>query len=246
MTIYDRFKEMLEGRQENPWAKGLGIDRSAIRRMKEEGKAPDWSPLSAIRKAERLNLAWLVEGNGEHFEVNRYVTDADCANDLGCMLPDEPWSVVIATDGGRLAFVLQRRAQGVVQGRVGRETPYDYTLCEILLGGGPLALATIARLAGSIRLAPIPPRQMDAIYRAQAGTWRLLLAPDAWLRHAQPIGPDHPLFAEQPPEPRHLSREEEIVLQCFTAMEPAQRETYKAIGHTLAQPPSVKKEGNGQ
>lgn len=246
MTIYDRFKEMLEGRQENPWAKGLGIDRSAIRRMKEEGKAPDWSPLSALSRAELVNKSWLVEGKGSPFDVNRYILDADCANDLACMLPDEPWSIVIATDGGRLAIVLHREGDGYIQGRLGRETPYKYTHCEIMLGGGAESLATISSLGKRIQHAAIPADRMDAIYRAQAGTWRLLLAPDAWLRHAQPIGPNHPLFSEQPPEPRHLSREEEIVLQCFTAMEPAQRETYKAIGHTLAQPPSVKKEGNGQ
>lgn len=84
MTIYDRFKKVLEDRQENPWANALGIDRSAIRRMKEEGKAPDWSPLSAMSRAELINKTWLVDGRGAQFDVNRYVTDADCANDLGC------------------------------------------------------------------------------------------------------------------------------------------------------------------
>lgn len=235
MTIYDRLKQLLEDRLENPWSSSIGLDRSAIRRIKEEDKAPDWSPLSAIRKAERISLAWLIEGKGEPFEVTRHVSDDDCAEELGCMLNDEPWTVVIATDGKRWAFVLHQPGQATVHGRAGRETPFDYTLCEILLGGSAASLAIISRSAKTIRYAAIAKDRMDAIYQAKAGTWRLLLAPDAWLREAIQISPDHPIFSAAESEPRHLSKEEEIVLQCFMAMEPAQRETYKAIGDTLAQ-----------
>lgn len=248
MNIFDRLSSALEldVRREYTWAKGIGIGRGVISALKESNAAPGWSPLSAIRKAERLSLPWLIEGRGEKFEVNRYVTDADCANDLGCMLPDEPWTIVIATDGSRLAIVLQRPGEGSIQGRNGRETPYRYTHCEIMLGGGAEALATVARLGERIFYAVIPADRMDAIYRAQAGTWRLLLAPDAWLRDARAIAPNHAIFSERTPEPRRITREEEIVLKCFSAMEPAQRETYKAIGNTLAKPNSVNKEGNGK
>lgn len=235
MTIYDRFKLLLDGRQENPWAKGLGIDRSAIRRMKEEDKAPDWEPLSAIRNAERLCLRWLNEGEGEQFEVHRYVSDADCAYALSLMLADEDWTVVIASDGHRQAIVLHQPAQGVVGGRGGRETPYNYTLSETLLGAGPASLATIAEKAGRIELAIIATQQLEAIYRAQAGTWRLLQAPDAWLKNARRIDPSHPIFSQSPPATYQLSPDEARLIATYQAMEPGQRQTYQAIGVTLAQ-----------
>lgn len=242
MTIYERFIEVLEDRLENPWAKSLGVDRSAVFRMKKDNKAPDWPPLSIIRKAERVNLGWLIEGKGEPFEVNRHLSDDECAETIACLLHDEPWTVVIASAEPRLAIVVHQPAQDIIHGRAKRETPSNYTLCEIHLGGGPATLAAIASKAQEIRLKTITNKEMEAIYQGQAGTYRLLLAADAWLRDAHPIAADHPIFAPQEQAPRYLSREEEIILQCFAAMEPAQRETYKAIGDTLAQQDRLKKD----
>ena len=221
MTIYERFKKLLEDRQENPWAKSINVDRSAIRRMKEDNKSPDWPPLSIIRKAERVNLGWLIEGKGEPFEVNRHLSDDECAEEIACLLHDEPWTVVIASAEPRLAIVVHQPAQDIIHGRANRKTPSTYTLCEIHLGGGPSTLAAIASKAQAIRLKTITTKEMDAIYRGQAGTYRLLLAAD------------HPIFAPQEQAPRYLSREEEIILQCFAAMEPAQRETYRRLAIRL-------------
>lgn len=247
MSIFDRLSEALEleQRREYTWAKSIGIGRGVISALKETNSPPGWVHLSAIRKAEKISLAWLIEGKGEPFEVTRHVSDDDCAEEIGCMLHDEPWTVVIATDGKRWAFVLHQPGQSTVHGRAGRETPFDYTLCEILLGGSIASLTVIAQTAKAIRYVVITKERMDVIHQAKAGTWRLLLAPDAWLREAIPISQDHPIFLSAEPEPRHLSKEEEIVLQCFMAMEPAQRETYKAIGHTLAKPDDKLNKGNG-
>ena len=244
MNIFNRLSSALEldTRREYTWAKGIGIGRGVISALKESDAAPGWSHLSVIRKAERLSLPWLIEGKGEPFEVNRHLSDDECAEEIACLLHDEPWTVVIASAEPRLAIVVHQPAQDIIHGRAKRETPSNYTLCEIHLGGGPATLAAIASKAQEIRLKTITNKEMEAIYQGQAGTYRLLLAADAWLRDAHPIAADHPIFAPQEQAPRYLSREEEIILQCFAAMEPAQRETYKAIGDTLAQQDRLKKD----
>lgn len=240
MPIYERLKTLLEDRAENPWIEALGADRSAIRGIKTLDKAPGWEVLSAIRKAERVNLPWLLEDKGDPFEVLRYVDDASCAYDLACHLGEEKWATVIATDGKRLAFVLAQPGESEVEGRAGKRTPFSYTMMEVFLGGAAESLAVIRDIGHHVRLAPIPPDQMDAIYRGKVGTWRLLLAPDAWLKNSKPISRDHPVFQSQSAEPRYLTKDEEHVLSCYLAMEPAQRETYKAIGDTLANTASGK------
>lgn len=240
MPIYERLKTLLEDRAENPWIEALGADRSAIRGIKTLDKPPGWEVLSAIRKAERVNLPWLLEDKGTPFEVLRYVDDASCAYDLACHLGEEKWATVIATDGKRLAFVLAQPGESEVEGRAGKRTPFSYTMMEVFLGGAAESLAVIRDIGHHVRLAPIPPDQMDAIYRGKVGTWRLLLAPDAWLKNSKPISRDHPVFQSQSAEPRYLTKDEEHVLSCYLAMEPAQRETYKAIGDTLANTASGK------
>ena len=242
MKIFNRLSEALEleTRREYTWAKSVGVGRGVISALKETDSPPGWEPLSAIRKAERLSITWLLEEEGTPFEVLRYVDDASCAYDLACHLGEEKWATVIATDGKRLAFVLAQPGESEVEGRAGKRTPFSYTMMEVFLGGAAESLAVIRDIGHHVRLAPIPPDQMDAIYRGKVGTWRLLLAPDAWLKNSKPISRDHPVFQSQSAEPRYLTKDEEHVLSCYLAMEPAQRETYKAIGDTLANTASGK------
>ncbi|MFT3964109.1 hypothetical protein [Propionivibrio sp.] len=226
---------LLEDRKPNVWVVETGLDRSVIRNAKEKGAIPGWETLFAIRRAEGVRVEWLTEGQGEPFEVWRFVDEDECAETLDTHLHDEPWTVTIATDGQRHAAVLSQPMESEVHGRAGRVTTYRYLATEILLGVRKKSLDAIMARGRDIRLAKVSAERIDAIYGGQAGTYRLLRARDAWLGDAKPIDARHAIFTQAEPEPRVLTNDEEQLIQIYGSLAAEKRATYKAIGHTLAQ-----------
>jgi len=238
--IFDRLLAVLEDRKPNAWVKEIGIDRSAIRIIKEKDSLPGPDTLITIRRAEGVNLVWFMEGCGDRFSVVRFQDDEERATSLKEHLGDENWTVTIATDWNRHAAVLSQPLERQLPDQV---TVYRYTIIEVFPGLQKKSLDAIAEHAKDIRLAELSQEQMDAVFTGRAGTYRLLNANDAWLRNARPIGPQHVIFSEAHAVPRILTHDEEHLIKLYGQMAAEQRATYKAIGNTLAQQTDKAKSG---
>lgn len=246
MNFFERLQIVLDGRREYTWAKGLGINRGTIQNLKEKDVIPGWETLYAIRRAEGVNIEWLTEGVGEPFIVHRSLSDGECADFVEAHLIDEDWLVTLATDWQRAAVILSMPGSATLAGRAGRAFTYDYTITEIMLGVGRATLDVIADKSRRIMLSEQTRSNMDAIYRGQVGPYRLLNAPDAWLKKSKSIDRTHTLFTETLPTPRTLTHDEENLIKIYERMAAEQRATYKAIGTAIAQQEPDKKQGNGQ
>lgn len=246
MHFFNRLQKVLDGRREYTWAKGLGINRGVIRNLKEKGVTPGWETLIAIRRAEGVNVEWLTEGLGEPYLVHRHLSDAECADAVALYLADEDWTVTLATDWTRHAVILTQPGSATLCGRAERVTTYQYTITEILLGAGKQTLDAIAAGGRRLRLAELSRDRLLAILHGQAGSWRLLHAPDSWLKGAREIDATHRIFHDMPPTPHQLTHDEDHLLKLYRGMAAQQRATYKAIGDTLAQHADTPKRGNGE
>lgn len=235
MNRFDRLIKILDGRKPYQWLKEIGIDRSAVRLIKENDALPNWNQLYAIRRAEGIRLEWLSDGTGEPFIVNRYLSEAECAESIAAHLEDEDWNVTLATDGQRHAAILTQPGSSTVEGRAGRSTEFHYTITEIMLGVGKSSLETIAEKAKRITLSILSSDKVAAIYKGEAGPYRLIGADDAWLKNAKPVDATNPIFSAEQPVARILTRDQENLLNIYEHMAAEQRATYKAIGDTLAQ-----------
>lgn len=238
--FFDRLLIVLEDRKPNAWVKEIGIDRSAIRIIKEKNALPGPDTLITIRRAEGVSLLWFMEGYGDRFSVLRFQNDDEQAASLADHFGDENWTVTIATDGNRHAAVLSQPLERQAQDQT---TAYRYTIIEIFPGLQKKSFDVIAEYGKNIRLAEISHDQIEAIFTGNAGTYRLLNDKDGWLREARPITAQHPIFTAASPAPRHLTHDEEHLIKLYGRMAAEHRATYKAIGNTLAQQDPGKKTG---
>ncbi|MBI5922552.1 MAG: hypothetical protein HY847_13035 [Betaproteobacteria bacterium] len=236
-TLAERLEWLLDGRDKHPWGKALGIGRNQISSL-SSGTPLRWDALNAIRCYENIDPTWLIEGAGRPFRTTRFATERDRAvwlRDVWLTDNDSLWTVIIATNAGKvtLALTLPTRYQMTPKG--GEPFWVDYLALELVVDAGGQSLEEVRKhAAGRMRLVALTAEQMAAIEREEVGSWRLLLAPDAWLKDAQPITSKHPIFKAASENKEPLESFEHDLLTELKAMEPDVRQHYLALARGLA------------
>jgi len=82
-----RINWLLGPRQKHPWGRGLGLRNSRIDSI-FKGIPPQVDGLEKIHRAERVNLHWLITGDGAPFVVPVFRDDAETAEALRARLGD--------------------------------------------------------------------------------------------------------------------------------------------------------------
>lgn len=105
MNFEERLNCVLQDRKQTPWGQGLGFTSTSISSM-FKGHTPGPEFLHAIRRAENVNLNWLLTGEGAPYIVE-YFQSADALTDYLCaMLHEEEWTVYVCSSHGTACLVL--------------------------------------------------------------------------------------------------------------------------------------------
>lgn len=86
-TFLYRINWILGDREKHPWGRSLGLRNSRIDSI-FKGVPPQVDGLERIRRGERVNLDWLISGEGAPFVVPIFRDDAACAAALAERLAD--------------------------------------------------------------------------------------------------------------------------------------------------------------
>lgn len=241
MEYLERLDFLLNDRKKYSWGDQIGLNRGVIASMFDRGVVPKRETLLAIRRAENASPDWIASGDGRPYIVHRTISDEECAEEIRPYLEDEAWSVVLVTDHAALHVVLHQPAQHQMHPKEGDPFWVDYTLMEVFCPAGRLTLDVVRELArGPISLINLHAGLMRRIATGEVGTYRLLLAQDAWLNNAATIDKQHKVF-DWPKAGDSLSKEEQALVDNFRTMCPEQKAALKTVSDALAQ--SVKSDG---
>lgn len=186
-SFEERLNYLLNDRKQTPWGKSLGFTSASISHIFSGGRVPGPEFLEAIRRAENVNLNWLLTGEGKPFIVNYFQYTDALVETLDAMLTDEGWKVCICALAEQTALVLVMPGQYEFKGKW-----VDYTLCEVLVGQGSEGLANVLRNHHHHRemyVAPeLPSSTLNKIVNGELGTYGLLhhssTALENWLQPA--------------------------------------------------------------
>ncbi|SIO94678.1 transcriptional regulator [Vibrio spartinae] len=139
MNFDERLIFLIKERKKTPWGKSLGFTSPSITAM-FNGHIPGPEFLSAIHRAENVNLNWLLTGQGQPYVVS-YYQSAEALNDIvQTMLDDEDWMVYVCAYQKQATLVLCQPGAYEFKGKM-----VDYTITEVLVGPGSEQLADILR-----------------------------------------------------------------------------------------------------
>ncbi|MCG6265336.1 transcriptional regulator [Vibrio vulnificus] len=179
MNFEDRLSFLINDRKKTPWGKALGFTSPSITAM-FSGHIPGQEFLQAIRRAENVNLNWLLTGEGKPFIVHHFRKADELVETVDAMLTDEDWTVYVCSLEKHTALVLTQMGQYEFKGKW-----IDYTLCEVLVGQGSEELAQALRKHLHQRniyvLNNLADSALNQIAGGQLGTYSLLIHPDSHL-----------------------------------------------------------------
>ncbi|WP_158117236.1 transcriptional regulator [Vibrio cincinnatiensis] len=178
MNFEERLTFILKDRKRTPWGSCLGFTSTSISSM-FNGHVPGPEFLEAIRRAENVNLNWLLTGEGKPFIVNYFQKAPEFVETLDTMLTDEDWTVYVCSLAERTTLVLTQLGQYEFKGKW-----VDYTLCEVLVGQGSEELAhSLCKHLDkkNIYTIDLPESEVDKIAGGQLGTYSLLTHQDSHL-----------------------------------------------------------------
>ncbi|MER0354493.1 transcriptional regulator [Vibrio vulnificus] len=179
MKFEERLSFLLGDRTKTPWGADLGFTATSISTM-FKGHIPGQEFLQAIRRAENVNLNWLLTGEGKPFIVHHFRKADELVETVDAMLTDEDWTVYVCSLEKHTALVLTQMGQYEFKGKW-----IDYTLCEVLVGQGSEELAQALRKHLHQRniyvLNNLADSALNQIAGGQLGTYSLLIHPDSHL-----------------------------------------------------------------
>ncbi|MCU8188322.1 transcriptional regulator [Vibrio vulnificus] len=137
------------------------------------GHVPGPEFLQAIRRAENVNLNWLLTGEGAPYIVE-YFQSADALSDyVSAMLHDEPWVVYVCSHVDTACLVLTQPGAYEFKGKF-----VDYNVIHVLVGPGDDVLANVLNDHNSDGGAVFVPFMTDNerkdLMAGKTGTYELL------------------------------------------------------------------------
>ncbi|UTV30878.1 helix-turn-helix domain containing protein [Photobacterium atrarenae] len=183
-SFESRLEFLLYDRKQTPWGKSLGFPSATISGI-FGGRIPGEKFLYAIRRAENVNLDWLLTGKGMPFYVELTNNGTSLFETVQQMLEDEPhWQVYVCSLGSRSILIFEQ------PGQYGLNNKWiDYRITEILVGPGSEELAAELRNFPNreqIKIPLLSPEDEEAIATGQVGTYRLFDSEDALLANHRP------------------------------------------------------------
>ena len=172
MNFEERLGFLIKDRKKTPWGKSLGFTSPSITAM-FNGHIPGPEFLHAIRRAENVNLNWLLTGEGAPYIADYFHSGQALYQHLAVMLGSEPWQVYVCSHHTHACFVLTQPGQYEFKGKW-----VDYTIIHILSGPSDEALTDLLQIYSTEvkkvfvvdHLAPVVPQ----IMRGDIGTYELL------------------------------------------------------------------------
>lgn len=180
MSIDARLNFVIKDRKKTPWGKSLGFTSPSITAM-FNGHTPGPEFLNAIRRAENVNLNWLLTGEGQPYIVNSSIDEHHLAELVDTMLTDENWTVYVCDLSSLAVLVFTQPGQYEFKGKW-----IDYQMLEVHCGPGSEKLAAVLRQHQSSRQIFIAKLHEDAVWNiamGQTGTYELLHSDNALLKH---------------------------------------------------------------
>ncbi len=174
-SFESRLNFILQDRKQTPWGKELGFTGASISHIFSGGRIPGPEFLYAIRRAENVNLNWLLTGEGNPYIVD-YFQSADALCDyVVAMLEDESWQVYVFSDNDTVGLVLSQPGQYEFKGK-----RIDYTILHILVGPGNDSLIDVLKAhkenGNSVLVPMVTDREMQLITSGSLGTYQLFHA----------------------------------------------------------------------
>lgn len=234
-TIFDRLHILMDGREKYPWGQSIGLGKGTIDGMTRTGSIPGGDTLAAIRRCENARIDWILDGRGAPYSVSCVTNDEAGAELLDELMVEPDWRITIVTDGLRIALVLDQ--PGAFEVKDGKDADGQqrykfiaYSILEVLAGNVGRLTMDLVRGWKSVSLALVAADDLSKIERGRVGTWRLLLAPDAMLREAQPIDAKHRIFTGfNQQELFPASPDEAVLLDHYRAMTPENRSAVNQV-----------------
>lgn len=139
MNFEERLSFLIKDRKKTPWGKALGFTSPSITAM-FNGHTPGPEFLHAIRRAENVNLNWLLTGEGSPYIVEYFQT-ADALTDyIAAMLADEKWSVYVCSTHDIACLVLTQPGSYEFKGKW-----IEYRIIHVVVGPCDDVLGNVLR-----------------------------------------------------------------------------------------------------
>ncbi|MBD0786707.1 transcriptional regulator [Vibrio sp. Y2-5] len=194
MNFEERLNYVLQDRKQTPWGQSLGFTSTSISSM-FKGHTPGPEFLQGIRRAENVNLNWLLTGEGAPYIVEHFHS-ADALSDYVCaMLHDEEWGIHIVSHIDKACIVLSQPGAYEFKGKL-----VNYRIVHVLVGPGDEVLKNVledCHTGGNPILVPeLSEEQIQNIISGQIGTYHLFQAENPVLPSQTELKLDNIQFTE--------------------------------------------------
>ncbi|KDM91385.1 hypothetical protein [Photobacterium galatheae] len=229
-----RLNFLLADRKQTPWGKALGFPSATISAI-FGGRVPGEKFLYTIRRAENVNLDWLLTGEGRPFFVDQISNPEFFADKVQTMLEDEPhWQLYICSLGERSILVFEQPGQWAYKG----DKMIDIRITEVLVGPGSEALTKVLREfpnRSNIKIPLLSPEDEEAIATGQVGTYRLFESNNALLANNRPAKEsDLQFYSAHEPTANTTDTEEPIKLGLMRAVVALVEDCASELNETLS------------
>ena len=129
LSFDERLNFVLKDRKQTPWGKSLGFTGASISHIFSGGRIPGPEFLQAIRRAENVNLNWLLTGEGSPYIVEYFQTADALTEHVRAMLKDETWDVYVCSHEETACIALTQLGAYEFKGKF-----IDYNIAHILTG----------------------------------------------------------------------------------------------------------------
>lgn len=174
MNFEERLNYVLQDRKQTPWGQSLGFTSTSISSM-FKGHIPGPEFLYAIRRAENVNLNWLLTGEGTPYIADYFQSAEALCDYVVAMLEDESWQVFVFSDNETAGVVLSQPGQYEFKGK-----RIDYTILHILVGPGNDSLIGVLKThkknGKSVLIPMLTDKEMQLITSGSLGTYQLFHA----------------------------------------------------------------------
>ncbi|MCG7588364.1 transcriptional regulator, partial [Photobacterium sp. OFAV2-7] len=186
-----------------------------------------------IRRAENVNLDWLLTGKGRPFYVGPIDNAVSFADMVKIMLEDEPhWHVYVCSLSERTILIFQQPGQYGL-----KDKWVDHHIIEVLVGPGSEELTEVIREFPNreqIRIPLLSPEDEEAIATGQVGTYRLFDSEDALLANHRPAKEsDLQFFSSEEPTAAKPEVDEPIKLGLMRAVVTLVEDCANELGENL-------------
>ncbi|MCJ0817976.1 helix-turn-helix domain-containing protein [Vibrio vulnificus] len=170
LSFDERLNFVLKDRKQTPWGKSLGFTGASISHIFSGGRIPGPEFLQAIRRAENVNLNWLLTGEGAPYIVE-YYQSADALSDYVCaMLHEEEWVVHVCSYRGIACVVFTQPGHYEFKGKW-----IDYRIVHVVVGPGDEVLTNLLhdyhKGGGHIFVPELTEEEREAVIQGQVGTY---------------------------------------------------------------------------